>query len=320
MSLNVEGSSCVVCHAYLFEEDDIVYCPVCGAPHHRDCYNSVGHCGLEDFHGTERQYDKIKDELVRDKAAENNGDKGRYDNLNDKNDSGTVVCRMCQKKYDSRLNTCPNCGAVNISKMGVKFVNFDFLEGVPADYDIGEGVTASEAKCFVVANTQRYIPKFAILNKSNKLSWNWAAFLFPCGWMLSRKMYKNGIITGMLSVISSLLALPLNSIISNLGTSGKEGYAELFDSFYQALPEISTAVIVASAVGAILNLALRFGLAIFGDYIYKKHAIEAIKNIRQKSDGIDYDMRKNGGISFFMFVLGSMAVEYIPMIIGNFIS
>ena len=32
MSLNTEGVSCVRCHAYLFPEDDIVYCPVCGAP------------------------------------------------------------------------------------------------------------------------------------------------------------------------------------------------------------------------------------------------------------------------------------------------
>ena len=49
MSLNTEGVSCVRCHAYLFPEDDIVYCPVCGAPHHRECYNQLGHCALEEM-------------------------------------------------------------------------------------------------------------------------------------------------------------------------------------------------------------------------------------------------------------------------------
>lgn len=316
MSLNVEGSSCVVCHAYLFDEDDIVYCPVCGAPHHRDCYNSVGHCRLEEFHGTERQYDKIKDEFTQSNNREKNGKTSCQD---DSDISDTVVCKMCMESYDSKLQSCPNCGAPNISKMGIKFVNFDFLGGVPADYDVGDGVTANEAKSFVVANPHRYVPKFATINKGNKLSWNWAAFLFPCGWMMSRKMYKNGIIAGMLMVISSLLSMPLNSIINNLGTSGKEGYAELLNSFYQALPEIGSAVLLASVIGAVLNLAVRFVSATLGDYIYKKHAIEIIKDIKQNSDDIDYDMRKRGGVSFFMFILGSMAVEYIPMIIQMFI-
>ena len=43
MSQNENKISCAVCNAYLFEEDDVVYCPVCGAPHHRECYNSIGH-------------------------------------------------------------------------------------------------------------------------------------------------------------------------------------------------------------------------------------------------------------------------------------
>ena len=60
MSLKTEGVSCVRCHAYLFPEDDIVYCPVCGAPHHRECYEQLGHCALEEFHGTDRQYDIVK--------------------------------------------------------------------------------------------------------------------------------------------------------------------------------------------------------------------------------------------------------------------
>ena len=58
MSLKTEGVTCARCHAYLFPEDDIVYCPVCGAPHHRECYNELGHCALEELHGTDKQYDK----------------------------------------------------------------------------------------------------------------------------------------------------------------------------------------------------------------------------------------------------------------------
>ena len=63
MNLDNEGLSCVYCKAYLLSDDDVVYCPVCGAPHHRECYESLGHCALEELHGTDRQYSR---EAVRE--------------------------------------------------------------------------------------------------------------------------------------------------------------------------------------------------------------------------------------------------------------
>ncbi len=311
MSLNTDGVSCVRCHAYLFPEDDIVYCPVCGAPHHRECYNQLGHCALEEFHGTDRQYDKVKAREEEQAAAEmpNTGE----------NAEGLITCQMCHEKYDFALNACPKCGAPNIAKAGGSFVNFDFLGGVPADYDIGDGITADEAKRFVAANTPRYIPKFAVLNAKNKLSWNWLAFLFPCGWMLSRKMYKNGIIAGLLTVISSLFYLPFMNAINNLGTTPGETQAQIMQSIYEHLPKMGAAVIAALLAGFVLNIAVRILSALFGDYLYKQYAISSIKTIRAESEDMDYDYRKKGGVNIFLFLLGTMAVQYLPALIGIFI-
>ena len=311
MSLNTEGVSCVRCHAYLFPEDDIVYCPVCGAPHHRECYNQLGHCALEEFHGTDRQYDKVTAREEEQAAAEmpNTGE----------NAEGLITCQMCHEKYDFALNACPKCGAPNIAKAGGSFVNFDFLGGVPADYDIGDGITADEAKRFVAANTPRYIPKFAVLNAKNKLSWNWLAFLFPCGWMLSRKMYKNGVIAGLLTVISSLFYLPFMNAIKNLGTTPGETQAQIMQSIYEHLPKMGAAVIAALLAGFVLNIAVRILSALFGDYLYKQYAISSIKTIRAESEDMDYDYRKKGGVNIFLFLLGTMAVQYLPALIGIFI-
>ena len=311
MSLNTDGVSCVRCHAYLFPEDDIVYCPVCGAPHHRECYNQLGHCALEEFHGTDRQYDKVKAREEEQAAAEmpNTGE----------NAEGLITCQMCHEKYDFALNACPKCGAPNIAKAGGSFVNFDFLGGVPADYDIGDGITADEAKRFVAANTPRYIPKFAVLNAKNKLSWNWLAFLFPCGWMLSRKMYKNGIIAGLLTVISSLFYLPFMNAIYNRGTTPGETQAQIMQSIYEHLPKMGAAVIAALLAGFVLNIAVRILSALFGDYLYKQYAISSIKTIRAESEDMDYDYRKKGGVNIFLFLLGTMAVQYLPALIGIFI-
>ena len=311
MSLNTEGVSCVRCHAYLFPEDDIVYCPVCGAPHHRECYNQLGHCALEEFHGTDRQYDKVKAREEEQAAAEmpNTGE----------NAEGLITCQMCHEKYDFALNACPKCGAPNIAKAGGSFVNFDFLGGVTADYDIGDGITADEAKRFVAANTPRYIPKFAVLNAKNKLSWNWLAFLFPCGWMLSRKMYKNGIIAGLLTVISSLFYLPFMNAINNLGTTPGETQEQIMQSIYEHLPKMGAAVIAALLAGFVLNIAVRILSALFGDYLYKQYAISSIKTSRAESEDMDYDYRKKGGVNIFLFLLGTMAVQYLPALIGIFI-
>ncbi len=313
MSFDPQKTSCTRCHAYLFEEDDIVYCPICGAPHHRDCYAALGHCALEELHGTDRQYDKVKkQEEARHAASPESEHTGE-------NAEGLISCPMCHEKYEFSRNTCPKCGAPNVARAGGSFASFDFLGGVPADYDIGDGVTADEAKRFVAANTQRYIPKFAALNKKNRASWNWLAFLFPCGWMLSRKMYKIGLIFGLFSVIASLFYLPFSKAAYQLGMYDAANYREMMQIFTQNFSQISGLVIAFSAIGLFVNLTLRVLSALFGDYFYKDYTLSSIKTIRAESEDMDYDYRKKGGVNIFFFLLGAMAVQYLPTMIATLI-
>lgn len=283
MSLNKQGCSCARCKAYLFSEDDVVYCPVCGAPHHRECYNAIGHCALEDFHGTSEEYSNKTEE---------------HEN---------------SEKSEKTKNTNSNYSSQNFS------FGFDFFGGVPNDYKLDENVTADDAKKFVIANTHRYIPKFAILNKKNKVSWNWAAFLFPCGWTLSRKMYKNGIISGLLLLASSMLAYPLNQAVYNLNFDEISGYSELFSKIYEMLPGINIAVIIFALLGVILELGIRIFSALFADYSYKGYTISSIKKIKEESDDIEFDYRKKGGINIFLLLFGEMALQFLGNLIINFI-
>lgn len=46
------GKACVVCNQVFKDGDDIVVCPVCGSPHHRSCYEKLGHCQNESLHET----------------------------------------------------------------------------------------------------------------------------------------------------------------------------------------------------------------------------------------------------------------------------
>ena len=51
-----ENEKCPVCDKIFTPEDDIVFCPVCGTPHHRECYNSLGKCVNEDKHESGFEY------------------------------------------------------------------------------------------------------------------------------------------------------------------------------------------------------------------------------------------------------------------------
>lgn len=318
MSLGNKKISCVVCHAYLFPEDDVVYCPVCGAPHHRDCYNSLGHCGLEEFHGTEEQYDlRTESEEIATDKPHTTVYKVPDETPPYTESEGVTTCPICNKKYDSTLNSCPKCKSPNFEKSGGNFVKFDFLGGVPADYDIGEGVTADEAKRFVAVNSQRYVPKFAVLNKDNRISWNWAAFLFPGGWMLSRKMFANGIIASVLSIISSLLYFPFFIATQNIDISG--GTQNFIKNFYEAMPNLGDSIIFSALISLALNLLIRLVSGLFGDSMYKKYTIKSVKAIKEESDDLDFSYRKKGGVNILYFLIGWFAVQNLPNIIFMFL-
>lgn len=310
MSMNPDGISCARCHAYLFPEDDVVYCPVCGAPHHRDCYNALGHCALEELHGTDRQYSAEKEREAKRLAAEKEkATREIAESLN--------TCIVCGEKYPKTQDICPKCGTANVNIPNP--YNFDPLGGVDPKADIGEGITAEEAKRFVAANPHKYIPKFKELEKGKKVSWNWMAFLFPCPWFLSRKMYKNGIIAGILTVMATLFSYPAQLFLHNNGILDLKNSEEKADALIAILPKMDDILFIGLFVAIILELIVRIVCGLFGDIIYKNYVISSIKKIRNESSDMDFDYRKKGGVNIYFFIFGMFAVQYLAEIIVMFI-
>lgn len=310
MSIDPKGISCARCHAYLFSEDDIVYCPVCGAPHHRECYNSLGHCALEEFHGTDRQYSAEKEREAKEIIAQKEASaRNEAENIH--------TCIICGEKFPKEQRVCPKCGTANVNMPNA--YAFDPLGGIDGKTDIGDGITAEEAKRLVAANTHRYIPKFANLSKDKKTSWNWMAFLFPCPWFLSRKMHKNGIIAGFLTVIATIFSYPYQLFLNNNGFADVQNYEEAAEILVSLLPKFNGAIVIGAVISVVLELVVRIICGLFGDYLYKSYTIESIKKIRAESSDIDFDYRKKGGVNIFMFMVGVLAVQYLTQIIVMFL-
>ncbi len=288
MSFDNKKKSCVFCHAYLFEEDDVVYCPVCGAPHHRECYNKINRCALEEFHGTENQYDKLK-------AAEPK---------EEKNSEETKEADSSEEQYKSPFGG---------------FAPIDFLGGVKGDTLIDEGVTATDAAKFVFSNTIRYIPKFTKLNPNNKVSWNFMAFFFPGSWMLSRKMYKIGILSCALEFLAVLLSIPFQTAMDAIYANNTAITSETATKLYEEMLKIDPLIMLAAFVASMGWMAFKILMGLFGDWIYKKHVVKSVREINSDSEDKDYDFRKRGGVNIFMFFIGIMAAQYLPVIIINII-
>ena len=309
MSLSVEGKQCQMCNAYLFDDDDVVYCPECGAPHHRECYNQLGHCALEHLHGTDEQYnDKV---TVEPEKEEKNDDTEEV--------SGDMVkCQMCDTEYEKDVSRCPECGAPNLKKLGGGYAVLDFLGGVPANADLGEGVTADEAKKFVFANSYRYIPKFFEMRFGKKSSWNWLAFLLPGPWMLSRKMYGLGLLFSAISLVGSLFTSVFQFVLNqNIEVFSNEAIIEFMIGDF-SFSQHGGAFVLA-IIGTFITAATHLVAGIFGDRFYRNHTIASVKAIKENDDEYDEAWRKSGGVNIWAMLLGVLAFYYLPRIIAAFL-
>ncbi|MBQ0110378.1 MAG: hypothetical protein KBS41_00410 [Oscillospiraceae bacterium] len=311
MSISVEGEKCPVCHGYMFNDEDIVFCPDCGQPHHRECYNAVGHCAMQEYHGTDMQYKKT--EAAGDTAAQQS-------NTQD-----------VPPQNDTEAEYTETAGTENANPFGgfsggagAPFViNIDPYGGVNKNkVDTEENVTAEDYKNCVAVNTARYIPKFFGLGKGKRSSWNWGAFLFPQAWYFYRKCYGQGILAFVLKMVGMVL-----NTFGTVKLFGILGIDYLNGGFYGIMSktqEITTALmsnqkalfafLIASA-GMIIALATHILSGIFGDIIYKKECVNKIKTVKAVEDLDEREEKahRSYGVNIY---LGAAALFLLEIIVN----
>lgn len=300
--MNIEGRKCVVCSAYLFDDDDVVICPECGAPHHRECWNSVGKCKLHELHGTENQYKyEAEEKETQDESKET--------------ESSKLICHGCGAELEPDSNFCPYCNL----PVGEGIPNLQFSAPIAYRFDpkeeLEDGVTVGEAAKVVAVNGFRYIPKFKEFKKGKKASWNWSAFLFPHGWYAFRKMYLLAALLGAVAVAASMLTIPLETALSDINPQSNY---EMMLAMGDVLKGSGPVPIIFFAVATALNLGLRIVAAIFADYSYKNKVISSCKEIKEAEDKEQITAKK-GGISFFAFGLALLIATVLEVIITSVI-
>ncbi|MDO4459199.1 MAG: RING finger protein [Clostridia bacterium] len=337
--LSYKGIPCPVCNKPFNDEDDIVVCPECGAPYHRHCYEEKGACIFPDLHATHTSWEAPKQEepTPQDTAYEvRDNECPRCGTLNPHSAS---FCNTCGTRLTGAQQNTPPYGYQNPNMnnpnnantyggmYGVQFNPFDPMGGVDPTEKMDEDVTYGEASKLVQVNTRYFMQSFKRMNtlKSNKF--NFSAFLFSGGYLLYRKMYKQGIITSAIMFLLYMVRLflmmffiyPIEQSAMNT-LSGEFSYADLTAALSNAMANDNTILIVSGAVVA-LTLAM-FGVMIFcgakANRMYMKHCADTIKKTREESENTTVYEEKihmkggsNTAIAVVMIIC-YMLVSYLP--------
>lgn len=317
MSEDAKNKQCQICKGYLFEDDDIVVCPQCGAPHHRDCWQTVGHCGVEELHGTDSQYD-----LAMGKKSEK---------TEASDEAELHVCPRCRKTAKAEnAQFCPYCGQAyetnhGGSANGATFQNganpFDPYGGLPKNTTI-DGVRVEDIATFVGSGSARYINRFSALNKNKKGSWNWAAFIFPSGWCFARKMVPAGILYLIMQIAASLCMLPFSNALNDLAVTNDLGSsAEIVTFIMSNYDKVSLLPMLLAFVGTALLFVPRIICGRLGDWHYKCFAVDKIKKILDDStvDDKATALRRGGNVSIWLLAIAFFIAEWLPTIIFSLI-
>ena len=186
---------CPVCDKQFKKGDDIVVCPECGAPHHRECYEKEGHCHFADKHGADFSFEKEQLEEAEQQAEQDAKD-------------GVVLCKRCGAENPKEMFYCCSCGAPlygddknnpnfqqnqnngqpnpnfnqnqGMPPFGVPFgqanpqmaAAFDPMAGMKSDEPLVDDITAGEAAKFIGKNTPYYLRIFNFINKFKKSRFN----------------------------------------------------------------------------------------------------------------------------------------------------
>ena len=257
------GILCEVCQKPFTQDDDVVVCPECGAPHHRECYKKLGKCALSDKHAPDFEW---KAKLPENTAAE----AIVCSHCNSVNPGEAKYCIMCgtplsdnyqgnEGRYTRRHSQNSNVNSVGSDRSGIEFSI--------------DGVTSHDLIAYTGSSFHYYMRSFRNILSGFSVSWNWAALIFSYFYFFYRKMYKVGII---------LLAIRILSFIPALICYAAEPTASMelmgFTVYYNEVLMEKLAPIT-----SILNLLVTMShiySSVFANKYYLKQAVTTIRSYK----------------------------------------
>lgn len=328
--MNFIGKICPVCSKKIENDDDIVVCPKCGAPYHRECYFAKGKCIFPELHKSKQSwkevYDKSEDTTVKNDKTKN-----------------TVICPLCGTENPKSYPLCKKCGNIlsdgkskrfpfdtddadketdsfyeedsfneklkNLAEENPFIFLIDPMGGVPKDEDF-DGVNGAELAKFVRANTTYYMPTFMKIKNIGRSRFNIPAFFLTGAWYLYRKQYIKGALISLIYfalviaryIITVFYSMPVIKEIQATLTASGLSNPDSQDIISWALENSSQSdlwlILIPSIIGTVIFI-LRLICGFTANRSYYKHCIQKVKQIKKQhnGEGLLKALSTNGGVN-----------------------
>lgn len=300
------GYDCDGCAKPFHADDDIVVCPICGTPQHRECYDNLGHCVNEEKHAENYSWEQEHKQAKEDATTKCNV-------CGYKNSDDALFCSHCGQPINGTSQPNVDCNkkdddqedsdASPFSGMGGfgfgSVPPIDFAKAFTSNEEIAPDVTTNEMTTFVGQNKPYYYTIFNRIKKFHTSRFNFCAFLFTGGWYLYRKQYLKGVIISLVVAASLILSTMYIGYFSNTAysilTSGLSALdIETYTSVFQEMEVLFQGV---SKLGAIeqlmfytpvicnlLYIVIRFVCGATANKGYYRYCTDKIRFIKGKNN------------------------------------
>lgn len=276
---NYIGVKCPVCNKKFAQADDVVVCPVCGAPHHRGCYTEKGECAFAADHLTGREWRAPAPESPPREAetAGAGADTAECPMCKSPNPKGAFFCQICgrplpQQGGETRQAPYQGAGQWGFPGLGGFGGGSDpsvFIYGGLSPDDTIDDVPARDLALYIGDNSAYYLANFKRMDATSRtLSFNVSSLLFGFFYFFYRKMYVVGSALLALSIAGAVPLVLQLLYYYNLGPGAPVDQAII--DHYQWLLNITNSI----------NLAIGMVISLCANKFYYMKAIRDVKKIR----------------------------------------
>lgn len=302
------GSKCIVCDKTFTKDDEIVVCPDCGTPYHRECYLIEGKCINTVLHEKNQSWNsvnKVETEDVSEgikcsKCGEINPSTGLFCLK-----CGTPLVKSEQSNPYTQGNPFQQGNQPPFNNMGMNFSGN--IERFTDDSEI-DGIKLKEYNQYLSKSQYFFIPQFIKFSKLNKkFAINIPAMFFPEFYFFYRKMNVYGIL---------FFILRLFITIPTLISSAVDGYLSNYINVNISTSSLNNLLMV----GTFLNYAILFCSAVFSTWLYFEKAKKDINKINSEDiteSEKEIKIKQKGGVS--KHYLSVSILMYYLIIIVSFI-
>ena len=280
-----KGNTCPVCKQKFKEADDIVVCPDCGTPYHRECWKKVGVCVHQADHAAgfewQPEFGPEAEKAAHEATCPNCGthnqpgaaqcshcgcplpkDNGPQPDPKDEDAQVPIYARdpsTVHKPDNSRTTPGPRIDTYSAGPDGIQRREIGPEDPI-------DGIKAKDWAAYVGRSPMYYLMQFFRMSETKqKVTLSLSAFLFGPAYLFYRKMWKQGVLFALLDFI-----VTLPSLLYLMAVSGAEWMVGM--PFLRLIP-------TAMQVCYVLNFIQMVIRGLFAVYWYKKESERRIHRV-----------------------------------------